>query len=174
MMDTLLQERIAAIRLLVLDVDGVLTDGKLLISSEGTEWKSFDVKDGHGIRLLLYCGIEVAIISGRSSRAVEKRVRDLGIRHYYPSFRHKLEALEHLLKVTTIATEQIACMGDDLPDLPLMKHVGVSCAPADAHPEVLDYVDWVAASGGGRGAVRELTDLLLKQQSRWQEAVRRH
>ena len=169
-----MQARIAAVRLLVLDVDGVLTDGRLYFSATGVESESFDVKDGHGIRLLLYCGVEVAIISGRASRSVEKRVQDLGVRHYYPGFRHKLEALDRLLHVTSIATEHVACMGDDLPDLPLMQRVGVTCAPADAHPEVLDYADWIATAAGGRGAVRELADLLLKQQSRWHEVVQCH
>ncbi len=171
-MDKWLQARIAAVRMLILDVDGVLTDGRLYYTAEGLEWKSFDVKDGHGIRLLLHYGIQVAVISGRVSRAVENRMQDLGIRYYYPGFRNKTEALAQLLNETRIASEHIACMGDDLPDLPLMVRSGVTCAPANAHPEILSYVDWVASSAGGCGAVREFADMLLKQQSQWNQVMR--
>ena len=170
-MDKLRQERMATIRLLVLDVDGVLTDGRLYFGPDGQEWKAFDVKDGHGIRLLLHYGVDVAVISGRKSSAVKDRLQDLGIKKHYLGFQNKVVALEKLLDETKVAAEHVACMGDDLPDLSLMQRVGFACAPADAHPEVLHRADWVSSAAGGCGAVRELAEMLLKQRAQWRQVM---
>jgi 3-deoxy-D-manno-octulosonate 8-phosphate phosphatase (KDO 8-P phosphatase) len=150
------------IELLVLDVDGVLTDGRLYFSAEGEELKVFHVRDGHGIKLLLGSGVQVAAFSGRRSAAVAKRMRELGVRHLVQGCSDKVSALLQLTRRLGILPLACACIVDDTPDLPLMSAVGVAAAVADAHPLVLSAAHWTAKSGGGRGAVRELCDALLR------------
>ncbi len=161
----------AAVRLVVFDVDGVLTDGRLYFSDDGRESRAFNIKDGHGIRLLLHYGVQVAVLSGRESDAVARRMRDLGVACVYQGFKNKGPAFERLLEDCGVAAEHTAYMGDDLPDLPAMRRAGLACAVADAHPEVIKCAHWVARADGGCGAARELCEVLIKEQGRWSEVL---
>jgi len=152
------------VRLLILDVDGVLTDGSLQFDSRGEEHKTFNSLDGHGIRMLLDSAIEVAIITGRQSSIVSQRAQELGVRHLYQGCGDKLATFNELLQATGIEPEQVAYVGDDLPDLPVMRRVGLAIAVANAHHFVRQHCDWVTTLSGGRGAVREVTDFILDAQ----------
>ncbi len=154
------------IRLLILDVDGVLTDGRLYFSNKGEALKAFHVRDGHGIKLLLGAGVQVAAVSGRRSSAVGARMRELGVPNVVQGCADKVAALHRLTERLHIDPLTCACMVDDTPDLPLMSAVGLAAAVADAHPVVLSAAHWVAAAPGGRGAVRELCDALLRARAR--------
>jgi 3-deoxy-D-manno-octulosonate 8-phosphate phosphatase (KDO 8-P phosphatase) len=156
----------AAIRLLVLDVDGVLTDGRLYYGARGEALKVFHVRDGYGIRGLIRAGVEVAVISGRRSRAVAARCRELGIARVVQGAADKLAAFERLRRRTRIAARACACVGDDLPDVALFGAVGLAFAVADAHPLARRAAHHVTALPGGRGAVREVCDRLLAAQGR--------
>jgi 3-deoxy-D-manno-octulosonate 8-phosphate phosphatase (KDO 8-P phosphatase) len=158
------------IRLLLLDVDGVLTDGGIIYSNSGSEIKVFNVKDGLGIRLLIEAGIRVGIVSGRESGALRCRCRDLGIDDVYENVSDKRLILPQILEKAGVAAGEVAFMGDDLPDIPLMKAVGLSIAVSDAPEAVRSAADWITAAKGGCGAVREVCESLLKAQGRW-EAV---
>jgi len=151
-----------AIRLLVLDVDGVLTDGRLYYGPRGEVLKVFDVRDGHGIVQLQRAGVAVAVISGRRSPMVATRCRELGVRHVFQGVGDKLPVLERLLRRLKITAAECACVGDDLPDLPLMEHTGLSFAVADAVAAVRRRADRITRARGGRGAVREVCELLLR------------
>jgi 3-deoxy-D-manno-octulosonate 8-phosphate phosphatase (KDO 8-P phosphatase) len=155
-----------AIRLLVLDVDGVLTDGRLYFGARGEALKVFDVRDGYGLVALQRAGVIVAVISGRRSRAVSSRCRELGVRHVHQGVSDKVAVFERLRARLRIAPGESACIGDDLPDVPLMKAVALSFAVADAHPEARRAARFVTRRGGGRGAVREVCDRLLARQAR--------
>jgi 3-deoxy-D-manno-octulosonate 8-phosphate phosphatase (KDO 8-P phosphatase) len=152
----------ARIELLLLDVDGVLTDGLLYFSARGEELKTFHVRDGHGLKLLAGSGITLAVVSGRRSRAVTRRMRELGIPHLIQGCRDKVRALEDLTRELDVDPLHCACMVDDTVDMPLMARVGLAAAVADAHPLVLEAAHWVSRAPGGRGAVRELADELLR------------
>ena len=154
-------ERARRVKLLVLDVDGVLTDGRLYISAAGEELKVFHVRDGSGLVALQRAGVAVAIISGRSSPAVTRRAAELGIRHVCQGIGDKADELDRLLQELGVNAEEVACVGDDTPDLPMLRMAGFAVAVADAHPALDSEVHWVTTSGGGRGAVREVCDLLL-------------
>jgi 3-deoxy-D-manno-octulosonate 8-phosphate phosphatase (KDO 8-P phosphatase) len=151
-----------AIRLLVLDVDGVLTDGRLYYGPRGEALKVFHVHDGHGIVRLQRAGVAVAVISGRRSPMVRTRCRELGVRHVFQGVSEKLPVLERLLKRLKITAAECACIGDDLPDLPLMERAGLSFAVADAVAAVRARADRTTRARGGRGAVREVCELLLR------------
>jgi 3-deoxy-D-manno-octulosonate 8-phosphate phosphatase (KDO 8-P phosphatase) len=151
----------AEIALLVLDVDGVLTDGRLWYGPDGEQLKAFDVRDGHGIKQLVAAGVGVAVISGRRSPAVTARMRELGVGNVAQGVGDKARALAELLKRTAIDARRVACLVDDTPDLGLMAAVGLPAAVADAHPEVLAAAGHVTRAPGGRGAVREFCDWLL-------------
>ncbi len=159
-MDAVL-ERARRIRLLVLDVDGVLTDGRLYLSASGEEFKVFHVRDGSGIVAVRRAGIEVAIISGRDCGAVVRRAAELGIRHVRQGVADKGADLDVLLGELGIAADETACVGDDTPDAPLLQRAGLAIGVADAHPALLAAAHWVTQAKGGRGAVREVCDLLL-------------
>jgi 3-deoxy-D-manno-octulosonate 8-phosphate phosphatase (KDO 8-P phosphatase) len=150
-----------AVRLLALDVDGVMTDGRLYFGPEGEALKVFHARDGHGLKRVAAAGIVLAIISGRRSRAVTARARELGIRHVRQGVTDKLAALDLLCARLEIARRECACIGDDTPDVPLMHAVGVAFAVSDAHPEALAAADIVTQLPGGHGAVREACDWLL-------------
>ena len=154
-------ELAARIRLLVLDVDGVLTDGRLWFGPDGELVKAFHVRDGVGIKALLGAGVEVAIISGRRSLAVEQRAAELGLRHVRQGCDNKAEALRALTAELGVHADATACIGDDTPDLPMMALVVLPIAVADAHPDVLAAARHVTRAAGGGGAVREICDLLL-------------
>jgi 3-deoxy-D-manno-octulosonate 8-phosphate phosphatase (KDO 8-P phosphatase) len=156
----------ASIALLILDVDGVLTDGRLYYSARGEVLKVFDVKDGYGIKLLLKAGVAVAIISGRRSPMVSRRARDLGIRHVYQGSSDKLPIFERLRKRLKLDAAACAIVGDDLPDVPVMRAVGLAFAVADAHPAAIRAADMVTPQSGGRGAVRSICDLLVAARQR--------
>ena len=164
---TSLRDRAAGIRLLALDADGVLTDGRIWIADAGgSEWAmGFSVRDGHGIRLLIRAGLEVAVISGRDSYGLRLRLGELGIRRSALRCRDKRAALAEMLAELDLEPRQAAFVGDDSPDLPAMRHAELAIAVADAHPDVRAAADWVTALPGGRGAVREVCDFLLAAQS---------
>lgn len=159
--------RAAKIRLLVLDVDGVLTDGRIMISGEGELFKSFSVRDGLGIKLLQKAGIEVAILTGRTSSIVARRAEELGMRRVEQGKLDKLPTLLKMLEEMQLEPEALAYMGDDLPDLPCLRIAGLAATPADGNPDLRPYVDFVAAKPGGAGAVRELAERILKAQNKW-------
>ena len=163
-MTTKISEKAGQVRLLVTDVDGVLTDGGLLFDNQGQEYQIFNSLDGHGIRLLMDSGIEVAVITGRHSEIVNQRMNDLGVKHIYQGYRDKLPALRALLEATQFQLEQVAYAGDDLPDLPVMKQVGFAIAVQNAHDFVKQHCDWVTTQPGGRGAIREVADFILQSQ----------
>ena len=161
------------IRLLVLDVDGVLTDGTFWLREDGDEWKAFHATDGLGLRLLMDTGVSVALLSGRRSAIVERRARELGIERVVQGSGDKVAAIYKLGTQMGIEPVAMAYMGDDLVDIPAMRLVGFAAAPADARPEALAAAAWVAARDGGRGAVRDLCEHLLRDMGRWDEVVAR-
>lgn len=156
-----LLRRAAAVRLAVFDCDGVFTDGRLFIGDDGAEYKSFHVHDGHGIRRLLAAGVEVAVISGRESAAVRRRMADLGIRHLFERISDKVAVLREVQTTLGIDDAATACTGDDLPDRAMMATAGLAIAVADAAPELDEVAHWRTDARGGGGAVREVCDLLL-------------
>lgn len=157
-------EKAKKLKLLILDVDGVLTDGRLFFDHQGNEYKSFNAQDGHGIKLLRQSGVEVAVISGRKSASVALRMQNLGISHVYQGFEDKREAFAELLVKLAITAEQAAHVGDDLLDLPIMVRVGLAVAVNDANPSVKHYAHWTTSRCGGQGAVREVCDLIMQAQ----------
>jgi 3-deoxy-D-manno-octulosonate 8-phosphate phosphatase (KDO 8-P phosphatase) len=164
-------QRAKQVRLLILDVDGVLTDGRIFFGPQGEVFKAFHVQDGHGIKMVQRAGLEVAILSGRRSEAAFHRARELGVSRFYEGLRDKVAVVEELCAVLNIGPQAVAAVGDDLVDIPLFTRVGLAVAVADAAPEVREAAHWVTANPGGRGAVREVCDLLLKSQGKWGEAL---
>lgn len=154
--------RAARIALLVLDVDGVLTDGRLLLGDDGVEYKSFHSRDGHGIKLLMAAGVQVAVISGRRSPAVEQRMAALGVTRVHLGDDRKRPVFDRLLGDLALDASRAAYVGDDLVDLPVMRACGLAVAVADADPRVAARAHWCTANAGGRGAVREVCELLLE------------
>ena len=167
-------EKAAGIRLLIFDVDGVLTDGSLFIGDDGQEYKAFNSRDGHGIKMLQKHGVIVAIITGRTSRVVEHRMENLGVSHVYQGKLEKLPAFEELIAELGIPAEQTAYVGDDVVDLPVMRRVGFAVTVADAVEDVKPFADLVTTRDGGRGAVREVCDFLLKKSGRWAAVANRY
>ncbi len=157
------------IRLLLLDVDGVMTDGSIILDNEGNELKRFNVRDGHGIKMLGKAGIQVGIITGRKSKVVEIRAKELGIDEVHQRIFKKSVVYEQLLKKYDLKDENVAFMGDDIVDQELLKRAGLSAAPDDAEEEVKEWADLVMSRSGGRGAVRQFTDLILKSAGYWEE-----
>ena len=173
-MDETLRSRILPLRLMILDVDGVLTDGRIIYQDDGSEIKAFDVQDGHGIKLLQRSGIEVALITGRFCRAVEHRAAGLGIERVYQNMHYKLEAYEKILLDTGLKDEEAGYMGDDLIDIPVMRRVGFAVAVPNAVCHVIPYAHYVTRAGGGHGACREVCELILQVQGRWEELTERY
>lgn len=167
LIETELYERAAAIQLVILDVDGVLTDGKITYTSDGQELKSFNVKDGLGISLGVRAGLQFGIITARQSPIVERRAEELGIQHVRQLTKTKLPALEQLTQELGFAFSQVLYVGDDLPDLPSMSRVGLACCPADAVSEVKAVAHFVSRHRGGEGAVREILELILQSKQRF-------
>ena len=162
--------RAAKIRLLICDVDGVMSDGVIYMGNSGEELKAFNVRDGYGVRCLLTSGIEVAIITGRKAKLLEDRCTTLGITHLYQGQSDKLLAWRELLDKLSLSADEVAYIGDDLIDWPVMAQVGLSVAVADAHPILLPRAHYVTRIAGGRGAVRELCDLILIAQNKFEDA----
>lgn len=169
-----MNEKLAAVRLLLLDVDGVMTDGRIIYDQQGNELKAFDVKDGHGLKMLQRTGIQVGIITGRSSLVVSRRAQELGINILYQGAKIKLDPYLEILAQTGLQDAQIAYVGDDLVDLPILRRVGFSATVPDAAPQLLEHVDYVTSRAGGRGAVREICDLLMQATGCWQEQTARY
>lgn len=161
----------ANLALMGFDVDGVLTDGTLYFSAQGDELKAFSSLDGHGLKMLQSAGIEIAIISGRSSRALQLRAENLGIRELHMGIEDKRGLLTDLMSARRMDLGRAGYMGDDVVDLPVLRACGFSATVADGHDEVRSRVDYVATKGGGRGAVREVCELILRAQDKWQAAM---
>jgi 3-deoxy-D-manno-octulosonate 8-phosphate phosphatase (KDO 8-P phosphatase) len=155
-------ERARDIELLIFDVDGVLTDGSLFIGDDGQEYKAFNSRDGHGIKMLMKHGVQCAIITGRTSKVVEHRMKNLGIELIYQGQHDKTEGYAHLMERVGLRDEQVAYMGDDVVDLPVMRRVGLAIAVQDAHPWVLKHAHWQTPTAGGRGAARDVCEMLLE------------
>ncbi|SPD72630.1 3-deoxy-D-manno-octulosonate 8-phosphate phosphatase [uncultured Desulfobacterium sp.] len=167
----MVQNKASGIKLLLLDVDGVLTDGTITINSQGEEIKSFDVKDGQGLKLLIKAGVEIVIVSGRRSVVVEHRAKDLGIAGLYQGVEDKALLCRQLIKQRGLLKEEVCCIGDDLPDLAMFHESGLCIAVADACEEIRAAADLVTQNRGGRGAVRELCEWLLKCKGSWNQAI---
>lgn len=159
-----IKARARKIRCLFIDIDGVMTDCKLYLTPDGEELKAVNVRDGYGMKALLKAGIEIAVISGRPSTAMQKRLEWLGIRHVYLNTEDKLPAYEAIQKKLGISDAQCAHLGDDVPDLPLFQRVGLSMVPSDAHPRMARLAHWKSRQRGGDGAIREAADLILASQ----------
>ena len=163
---------LAAIKLVGFDVDGVLTDGRIIIDDEGRESKNFYSRDGLGLKILQRAGLDVVLITGRESRLLEIRARDLGLAEIRQGVEDKWAVFEEVLKKRGLGPSEAAFAGDDLIDLPVLARVGLALAPADAVPEVLAAAHFVAPAPGGRGAVRQMIEFILKGQGRWDEVLR--
>jgi len=162
------------VRLLVLDVDGTLTDGSIILAADGTESKRFSVRDGMGLRLVREAGVQVAVLSARSAGAVEHRMKQLKIECVVQGADNKAIGIQRVLEQTGIAPEYTAMMGDDILDLPAMVRTGFAVAVGDAAPEVKQHAEYVTAAHGGDGAVRETCEFLLKEQGKWAGLVRKY
>lgn len=168
------QVDLTKIELLALDVDGVLTDGSLIIHADGSESKCFNTQDGHGIRMWQRAGLKVALISGRASEPTRRRAADLQIEYVFQSCHDKLPVFEKLLGQVGLPPEKVTYVGDDLTDLPVIRYAGFGVAVANAVDEVKQYADYVTTRSGGRGAVREVIEHILKNSGRWQELMNRY
>ncbi len=157
------------IKLLILDVDGVLTDGSIILDNEGNEYKSFHVRDGHGVKMLIRAGITVAIITGRYSKVVSRRARELGITEVFQKCFDKNAAFASLIEKYSLSEGEVAYVGDDIVDAPIMKRAGLPVTVADGDDELKKYALLVTVHRGGRGAVREVTDLILKSKGLWEK-----
>ena len=166
-------DRLKKIRMVLLDVDGVLTGGEIIYADSGEQIKIFNVRDGLGIRLLKEAGLKVGIVTGRKGRALHHRCVNLGIDLVFDGIRRKEQALDQIAADTGIPAEAMAFVGDDLPDLPIMKRVGLAVAVADAHELVRRHAHLTTRCRGGRGAVREISEAILKAQGLWEDLVER-
>ncbi|WP_456432000.1 KdsC family phosphatase [Thermosulfuriphilus sp.] len=165
-------KRAAGIRLLLLDVDGILTDGQIIVAADGSEIKSFCVRDGMGIKLLQMAGLEVALLTSRTSPPLVHRARELGIKTVIQGSLHKLDLYLELCRKKGLEDQQVAYMGDDWIDLPVLKRVGLAVTVPQAWPPLKEHVHYVTRLSGGHGAVREVADLILQAQGKWEELLR--
>jgi 3-deoxy-D-manno-octulosonate 8-phosphate phosphatase (KDO 8-P phosphatase) len=165
---------LAEIEMLVMDVDGVLTDGTLIINSDGTESKFFNSLDGHGIRMWQRLGFKVALISGRASAPTQHRAEQLQIEYVFQDCHYKLPVFKELLEKIALSPDRVAYIGDDLTDLPVIRYAGLGVAVANAVDEVKKYADYVTTRPGGSGAVREVIEYILKNSGRWQQLMTRY
>ena len=166
-----ISERARKVRLLILDCDGVLTDGRIIMLPDGDETKAFDVKDGHAMVMAQRAGLRIAIISGRKSSVVQARAKELKVAHLHEMAWVKTEPYEAILKEDDLTDEQVCYVGDDVVDIPLLRRAGLAVAVADAVAEARQYSHFVTKRAGGRGAVREVIELILKAQDKWDEAL---
>jgi len=167
-------DRLAPIKLVIFDVDGVLTDGRIIIDDQGVESKFFNVRDGHGIKLLQRAGLQAAFLTGRQSRVVDRRAEELGVRLVYQGAKNKIEIYEQILAEQKTADSEVAYAGDDLVDLPVMRRVGLALTPADAIDEVKAAAHYVCRLAGGHGAAREMVELILKGRGLWASVTARY
>ncbi len=166
-----LQEKISKIRLILLDVDGVLTDETLRYGPDGEEIKVFNVKDGLGIKLAQAAGLAIGIISSRSSAALNRRAHELGIEVVYQGYKKKIDAYQQIKRELFVSDELIAYVGDDLPDLGIIREVGFAIAVENACEEVKNAADFITNKPGGRGAVRDIIEMILREQGKWEQVV---
>jgi 3-deoxy-D-manno-octulosonate 8-phosphate phosphatase (KDO 8-P phosphatase) len=166
--------RAAQIKLVIFDVDGVLTDGRLIFGDDGQEYKAFHSRDGHGMKMLQHSGVEVGIITGRTSKVVDHRMANLGVQHVYQGKLEKLPAFEALISKLDLKPEQVAYMGDDVVDLPVMLRVGLAVATNDAHALVAQHAHWQTPHGGGLGAARDLCELIMEAQGALASEMQRY
>lgn len=164
-------ERAKTIKLVIFDVDGVLTDGSLFLGDDGLEYKAFNSRDGHGMKMLQAAGVTVGIITGRTSKVVDYRMQNLGIEHVYQGQDDKRIAFGKLLEKLQLMPEQVAYVGDDVVDLPVMSKVGLAIAVQDAHPLVVKHAHWQTPSCGGRGAGRDVCEMLMESRGVLQETL---
>jgi 3-deoxy-D-manno-octulosonate 8-phosphate phosphatase (KDO 8-P phosphatase) len=169
-----LQAKLKNIKMLILDVDGVMTDGRVIMDDRGQEIKNFDVRDGHGIKLVQRYGIKVVLLTGRQSEVVKHRAQDLGIKEIYQKVFNKKEVFARILKKNKLNAAEVAFIGDDIIDIPVLKAAGFSTAVADAMDVVKKSVDYVTQNSGGRGAVREVCEMLLQAQGKWPEIAAKY
>lgn len=169
-----LTERAAAVRLVIFDIDGVLTDGRLYFGDDGQEYKAFNSLDGHGMVMLRDSGVEIGIISGRRSQLVRHRMQALGVQHLYQGQKDKRTAYAELKDKLDLEDHQIAYVGDDVIDLPVMTRVGLAVAVADAHALVREHAHWVTAERGGHGAAREVCDFIMAAQGTLERLLARY
>jgi len=160
-------DKAAQIRLVIFDVDGVLTDGSLYLGDDGQEYKAFYARDGLGMKMLQDTGVEIGVITGRTSQVVAHRMNSLGIQHVFQGRIEKLPAFEELCALLRLDTSQVAYVGDDVIDLPVLRRVGLAVAVADAHPLVIRHAHWHTPSPGGRGAARDVCELIMQAQNTW-------
>jgi 3-deoxy-D-manno-octulosonate 8-phosphate phosphatase (KDO 8-P phosphatase) len=158
-------------RLVIFDVDGVLTDGSLFLGDDGQEYKSFNSRDGHGMKMLQKSGVVIGIITGRTSEVVRIRMESLGIEHVYQGKLDKLPAYEELRDKLGLLDDQVAYVGDDVVDLPIMRRVGLAIAVKDAHPFVIQHAHWQTPRNGGRGAARDVCEMVLEAQGNLKAAL---
>jgi len=167
-------DKAKAIKLVIFDVDGVLTDGSLFLGDGGEEYKAFNSRDGHGMKMLQSTGIKIGIITGRTSDVVEHRMRSLGIEHVYQGKLDKLPAFEELCQLVGVSPEQVAYVGDDVVDLPILVRVGLAIGVQDAHPMVKQHSHWLSPSNGGRGAARDVCELILRAQGHLESMLKQY
>ncbi|MFA4915800.1 MAG: HAD hydrolase family protein [Syntrophales bacterium] len=173
-LDEELVKKIRRISLLILDVDGVLTDGRIIMNDSGQETKHFDVRDGHGLKILMRYGIDVIFLTGRRSDVVEHRAKDLGIGEVHQGIRDKVTVFEEIITKRNIERNQVAYVGDDIVDVSLLRRVGFSVAVADAVEEAKKVADYITEKNGGKGAVREVCEIILKAQEKWHEVAAKY
>ncbi|MEW8500958.1 MAG: 3-deoxy-manno-octulosonate-8-phosphatase KdsC [Candidatus Thiodiazotropha taylori] len=166
-----IHEKAKAVKLVIFDVDGVLTDGGLFLGDDGQEYKAFHSRDGHGMKMLQYTGVVIGIITGRTSEVVRLRMESLGIEYVYQGKLEKLPAYEELKQKLGLSDEQIAYVGDDVVDLPIMRRVGLAIAVQDAHPFVLQHAHWQTPHGGGRGAASDVCEMIMQAQDTLQSSL---
>lgn len=169
-----INERAARVRLVIFDVDGVLTDGSLYIDADGRELKAFHSRDGHGMKMLMDSGVEIGIITGRTAAVVDHRMASLGVRHVYQGQKDKLPAFNDLLDRLGLAAEQVAYVGDDVVDLPILRRVGLAVTVPEAHAMVHEHVHYVTSSAGGQGAAREVCELIMTAQGTLANRLQRY
>jgi 3-deoxy-D-manno-octulosonate 8-phosphate phosphatase (KDO 8-P phosphatase) len=169
-----LKEKLKKIKMLILDVDGVMTDGRIIMDDEGRQLKNFDVRDGHGLKIIQRYGIGIVILTGRKSEVVNHRANDLEIKEVYQGALNKKEVFKGILLKHNLAASAVAFMGDDIIDIPVLIQVGFSAAVADAVDVVKKSVDYVTKNKGGHGAVRELCEMILQAQGKWPEIAEKY
>jgi 3-deoxy-D-manno-octulosonate 8-phosphate phosphatase (KDO 8-P phosphatase) len=173
-MKKIIKEKLKNVKMLILDVDGVMTDGRIIMDNEGREMKNFDVRDGHGLKIIQRYGIKVALLTGRQSKVVEHRARDLEIDDVYQGAVNKKDVFEKILERHKLAANAVAFLGDDIVDIPVLKRVGFSAAVADALDVVKQSVDYITVNRGGHGAVREICEMILQAQGKWPEIAAKY
>jgi len=169
-----IMEKASGVRLVIFDVDGVLTDGSLFIGDDGQEYKAFNSRDGHGMKMLQASGVDIGIITGRTSQVVKYRMDSLGIKHVYQGQQDKLPAFESLLQQLGLVPAQVAYVGDDVVDLPILIRAGLAIAVQDAHPLVKRHCHWITPSTGGRAAARDVCELIMQAQGTLESQLSRY